>query len=25
LIDDIPDMDHSTLGKTLKRGHFVLT
>jgi hypothetical protein len=25
LIDDIPDMDHSTIGKTLKRGRFVLT
>lgn len=25
LIDDIPDLDHSTIGKALKRGHFVLT
>jgi transposase len=24
LIDDIPDLDHSTIGKVLKRGHFVL-
>lgn len=24
LVDDIPDLDHSTIGKTLKRGHFVL-
>ena len=23
LIDDIPDLDHSTIGKVLKRGHFV--
>jgi len=25
LIDDIPDLDHSTIGKALKRGGFVLT
>ncbi|MPZ21932.1 MAG: helix-turn-helix domain-containing protein, partial [Luteitalea sp.] len=25
LIDDIPDLDHSTIGKVLKRGRFVLT
>ena len=25
LIDDLPDLDHSTIGKTLKRGRFVLT
>ena len=25
LIDDIPDLDHSTIGKALKRGRFVLT
>lgn len=25
LTDDIPDLDHSTIGKTLKRGRFVLT
>ena len=24
LIDDIPDLDHSTVGKVLKRGRFVL-
>ena len=24
LIDDIPDLDHSTIGKVLKRGRFVL-
>jgi hypothetical protein len=24
LMDDIPDLDHSTIGKVLKRGHFVL-
>ena len=24
LIDDIPDLDHSTIGKVLKRGHVVL-
>ena len=24
LMDDIPDLDHSTIGKTLKRGRFVL-
>ena len=24
LIDDLPDLDHSTIGKALKRGHFVL-
>jgi Homeodomain-like domain len=24
LIDDIPDLDHSTIGKVLKRGHFAL-
>jgi hypothetical protein len=24
LIDDIPDLDHSTIGKALKRGRFVL-
>jgi hypothetical protein len=24
LTDDIPDLDHSTIGKALKRGHFVL-
>ena len=23
LMDDIPDLDHSTIGKVLKRGHFV--
>ena len=25
LIDDIPNLDHSTIGKALKRGRFVLT
>lgn len=25
LTDDIPDLDHSTIGKALKRGRFVLT
>jgi transposase len=25
LVDDIPDLDHSTIGKVLKRGRFVLT
>jgi len=25
LTDDIPDLDHSTIGKVLKRGRFVLT
>ena len=25
LIEDIPDLDHSTIGKVLKRGRFVLT
>ncbi len=25
LMDDIPDLDHSTIGKVLKRGHFVRT
>ena len=25
LMDDIPDLDHSTIGKVLKRGRFVLT
>lgn len=25
LMDDIPDLDHSTIGKALKRGRFVLT
>ena len=24
LVDDIPDLDHSTIGKALKRGRFVL-
>jgi hypothetical protein len=24
LTDDIPDLDHSTIGKVLKRGHFAL-
>ena len=24
LMDDIPDLDHSTIGKALKRGHFAL-
>jgi len=24
LIDDLPDLDHSTIGRTLKRGRFVL-
>ena len=24
LIDDIPDLDHSTIGRVLKRGRFVL-
>jgi transposase len=24
LVDDIPDLDHSTIGKVLKRGRFVL-
>ena len=24
LLDDIPDLDHSTIGKVLKRGRFVL-
>jgi hypothetical protein len=24
LMDDIPDLDHSTIGKVLKRGRFVL-
>lgn len=25
LVDDIPDLDHSTIGRVLKRGRFVLT
>lgn len=25
LMDDIPDLDHSTIGRVLKRGRFVLT
>jgi hypothetical protein len=24
LIDDLPDLDHSTIGRVLKRGHFAL-